>query len=196
MTEKSGKKRKPAFLLLAACLFFALAAGSSSAAMKDTSQKLTNSFSAAVVETEVKEPPVTVNKTSITKMPVVKNTGKSDCIIRVRVTVSPAEYLHRMEIDFHVNGWKLEEDGFYYYQEIVKPGMSTVPLFTTIKGLTDEEGKAADWVEDFQITLYQEAVQTEIHNEGESVWKAFDEEGRYRHADAMKIWSFYDIGEK
>ena len=60
-----------------------------------------------------------------------------------------------------------------------------------ITGITDQDGKPLKDFEDFQITLYQEAVQTEVTINGKPV-KATDATGNYKSENAMKIWAEFD----
>ena len=76
---------------------------------------------------------------SISKIAQVSNVGASDAYVRVAVNKvinlaggvngTPDESL--ISIDFNQKEWAYK-DGFYYYNEALKPGELTVPLFTTV----------------------------------------------------------------
>ena len=76
---------------------------------------------------------------SISKIVQVSNTGASEAYVRIAVqkvislapgTVGePDERL--IGIDFNTTEW-IYQDGFYYYNEALKPGELTVPLFTKV----------------------------------------------------------------
>lgn len=173
--------------------------------LSKSTEAATNNFAPGEVTTEIEENPEVVGST-IKKDPAVKNIGPSACIVRMRVTISPSSIAERVnnkqdneiKIDFDKEGkvWKYnQEDGFWYYQSILpftEPNTSTTPLFTTITGITDANGKVIDKdLKDFQITLYQEAVQTEATIDGKPV-KATDATGNYNSENAMKIWAEFD----
>lgn len=171
--------------------------------LSKSTEAATNNFAPGEVTTEIEENPK-VEGSTIKKDPAVKNIGPSACIVRMRVTISPGSIADRVnndekadeiKIDFNMEDWKYnKEDGFWYYQSIVpftEPNTATKPLFTEIKGVTDQEGKPLEDFEDFQITLYQEAVQTEVTID-ETPVKATNETGNYDHENAMKIWAEFD----
>ena len=170
--------------------------------LSKSTEAATNNFAPGEVTTEIEENPEVVGST-IKKDPAVKNIGPSACIVRMRVTISPSSIAERVnngeenqiKINYNTNVWTYNgADGFWYYQSILpftEPNTSTPPLFTTITGITDQDGKPLKDFEDFQITLYQEAVQTEATIDGKPV-KATDATGNYNSENAMKIWTEFD----
>ena len=77
---------------------------------------LTNTFSVGSVDTEIEE---NVNSEG-TKEPYVKNTGESNCLVRMRATVSPEDA--KVELEGFNELWLYNEgDGFYYYQALLSP---------------------------------------------------------------------------
>lgn len=170
--------------------------------LSKSTEAATNNFAPGEVTTEIEEKPE-VDGSTIKKDPAVKNTGPSACIVRMRVTISPSSIAERVNngkenaigIDFNTANWKLEEDGFYYYQGVVPAGGMTNTLFNQITGITDEAGKPLKDFEDFQITLYQEAVQTEATIDGKPV-KATDADGKYNHEYAKAIWAQFNPKDK
>lgn len=168
--------------------------------LSKSTEAATNNFAPGEVTTEIEENPKVVGST-IKKDPAVKNIGPSACIVRMRVTISPGSIAYRVnngeadeiKIDYNKQAWSYnKEDGFWYYQGVVPVGGTTSKLFNEIKGITNDEGKVIDKnMEDFQITLYQEAVQTEV-TINETPVKATDQTGNYDHENAMKIWTEFE----
>ncbi len=77
--------------------------------------------------------------TQVTKVVEVKNTGLNEAWIRVSVlkSITLAEGvqgdvdLSLVQLDINDEKWT-EKDGYYYYNEAVKPGQTTEPLFTAV----------------------------------------------------------------
>ena len=205
---KNNKIRYILFSSLAAIVVFA---GVSLASLSAKTSELTNKFKVGEVTTEIEEDDPTINKTVINKAPKVVNLGPNDCIVRMRVTISPEEIkaylddLKKKDPDMGINfntEWKYnDDDGYWYYQKIVPyvendtDASSTTPLFDKITGLTDAEGKIIDKFEnldDFSITLYQESVQAIVYDDkGEVIASAY-KDGEYNHTNALNIWKNYD----
>lgn len=167
--------------------------------LSKSTEAATNNFAPGEVTTEIEEKPEVVGST-IKKDPAVKNIGPSACIVRMRVTISPGSIAERVnnkqeneiKINFDEKAWKYNEaDGFWYYQAVVPVDGRTTALFDEITGITDQAGKPLKDFEDFQITLYQEAVQTEVTINGKPV-KATDATGNYNSENAMRIWAEFD----
>lgn len=197
------KKKK---FILPALLFTALlCAGSTLAYMQTETDPLTNTFKAGEVTTEIEENPE-VQGSTIKKDPKVVNLGPNDCIVRMRVTISPKEIADFLSDPQHLaydSSWAKEHDGFWHYQHILpyvpgdKAASTTTPLFSEIHGLTDENGHIREEfkdLEDFQITLYQESVQAVVWDKDGNQYSAYDENGLYDEAGAQKIWDLYDRG--
>ena len=80
--------------------------------------------------------------TSATKIVEVKNTGASDAWVRVKVekqigaqpeTDAGAEIdPNIVTLDINTKEWIDGGDGYYYYNSPVKPGETTVPIFTAV----------------------------------------------------------------
>lgn len=76
---------------------------------------------------------------SVPKVVEVENIGASDAWVRVKVStgielaegVEGEVDLSLVTIDFNTTDWT-EQDGWYYYNKPLKPGESTVPLFTCV----------------------------------------------------------------
>lgn len=78
--------------------------------------------------------------TEVTKIVEVKNTGSNDAWIRVRVEkkillsegAEGESDSSLMQLNVDESSWIPGEDGFYYYNEILKSGDVTKPLFATV----------------------------------------------------------------
>lgn len=75
--------------------------------------------------------------TKVTKIVEVKNTGTGAAFVRLRVEteVLSAEGQKmgpkHVHLDFNQTDW-IYQDGYYYYARSLKPGETTVPLFTAV----------------------------------------------------------------
>lgn len=81
----------------------------------------------------------------------VENTGTADCFVRVFAAV--ADPGSGADIDGLINkaGWtERQEDGFFYYREMLAPGERTAPLM---------EGGAQVETGEPEIIIYEETVQ-------------------------------------
>ena len=75
---------------------------------------------------------------TVTKIAEIKNTGASDAWVRVKVEKSiklqgegtPDTAL--VELNLNLTDWTLGEDGYLYYNKVLKPGEVTEPLFTAV----------------------------------------------------------------
>ena len=75
----------------------------------------------------------------VDKIVTVKNTSDNPCWVRVSVEKviklaegkAGAPDLSLVDIDFNTEDWT-ENDGFYYYNQKLAPGETTVPLFTAV----------------------------------------------------------------
>lgn len=164
------KKHKIVVALLSLCLLGG-AIGVTYAYYQAQTELKKNTFSIGNVTTEITEE-VATEGNKITKKPVVTNTGKNDCYIRMRVTVSPEG---AADITGWSENWTDGKDGFYYYQTAVAPKGKTDAIFT---GANLKKGFTGD----FEITCYQEAVQAEARVDGtitkniKEIWAAYDKQ--------------------
>lgn len=177
------KNRKSTIIAIAATLaaVMAIAIGTTVAFYQEQTAEAVNTFAVGNVTTEIVEIFNKISDTEYQKEPSVANTGENDCYIRMRVSVTPGEALDNLSIDFDTANWtrKTGADGedWYYYNNSVAPGQSTTPLFTKVNVSYDEEEHP--WI-DFDIILYQEAVQSEVVVNGETI------------TDSASIWNLYD----
>lgn len=194
--EQSGKKRIIG-AILAVVLVMGTALGVTLAYYHTGTDEIVNEFTIGNVTTELVEDfyQNPDNKTEFTKTPRVTNIGADPCLVRLRMTVTPEEIVDKYVVDkegnpvvpnkkyLQIEGWSNEKwvlnkaDGYLYYSDILQPGESTVPVFTNVTVNYDD---ANPW-EDFDIILYQEAVQAEVNKGGQTItnadeiWKAYEE---------------------
>lgn len=154
---------------LAACFLLGLT-GITFAYYQDVTDKAVNTFTVGNVTTEIEEK-FEVIDSEIIKEPIVVNTGKNSCYIRMRVIISPSDAANITGLD--ETNWELYTDGYYYYKKHVEPKEKTSPVF---KGVSVTEGFSGE----VEIACYQESVQAEATVEGEAV------------TDMMEIWDAYD----
>lgn len=111
-------------------------------------------------------PPVITNNPSVIKEVSVVNNGTGqalvDCYVRVALSYSNSDIGKAVVLDnLNRSDW-IYENGFYYYNKILKKGEKTTPLFT---GFHIESSKVEDkyknLINDFEINVYEESVQAE-----------------------------------
>lgn len=75
----------------------------------------------------------------VTKIAEVRNTGKGDAWVRVKLvksitmtnqTASPN--LDLIRLGLNATDWKLANDGYYYYQKVLKSGETTTPILESV----------------------------------------------------------------
>lgn len=195
---KCFEKIKLKIVLLIVLIIAVVGIGTTYAYLTSSTNNLENTFTVGKIETEIEENPE-IQGSNIKKDPSVKNIGSNDCIIRMRVTVSPkviADYLSQNNgINYKTESWRYNNsDGFWYYLGIVSPGKATDPLFTEVNDLLDADGKIKEEfknVSDFEITLYQEAVQAVVWDADGNELSAMDSNNKFNHENALKVWSAY-----
>ena len=152
-------------------------------------QALKNNLQVGKVTTAIIEDTVDINGS---KKPYVQNKDICDCIVRMRYEISPSEA--PVEIDKINDNWVDGNDGFYYYQGVLKgapngDGEKTDPLFEKYT-FDDSSNFVTKYGNTFQIILYQEAVQTKAVNiEGKTV--SAIKNGAYDQQSAISIWEIY-----
>lgn len=177
MKEFIKKNKKIVAAVASVAAITVVAVGVTLALLNSKSDNLENTFDVGSVETELDEV-----ISGMKKQPFVKNVGKSDCYVRVRVAVSPND-LGIVLDGIGGEGWIDGGDGYYYYTEPLKPGTQTTYLFDEVILPADWYGADGNILADkfvpFDIGLYHEAVQTRIYVNGTKV------------VDRDEIWNNY-----
>lgn len=183
MKNKLTKKSVSLIVLVVALFAGIFTVGSAWAYFIDD-EKDNNTITLRAVDTEIEE---TIDSTDLTKIPVVRNTGTHDCIVRLKVEVTPESEIENISFrDLNTSEWSFnEEDGYYYYQGLLAPEEATPAIFTGV------DIKDIDVMNDFDIVLYQEAIQPEIIDaEGNKIDVLTD--GNYDQSKAAEIWRLYE----
>lgn len=76
--------------------------------------------------------------TTVTKIVEIKNIGKSDAWVRVKIDKAielegegtPDNDM--VELNLNTTDWEPGSDGYFYYKEALQPGELTEPIFTTV----------------------------------------------------------------
>lgn len=171
--KKLNKLQRIILIIAGAVAAGAIGAGGTYALLKANTSKVTNTFTVGSVETEITEEHFDYESdTIIRKDPKIKNVGKNDCTITARVSISPAD------AGITLNGWGEgwtytynEAEGAYdcAYAGVVKPGDSTTSIFTSVN-LPEGwlvEGIPTDAFKEFDVIVYQEALQVPETEGGE-----------------------------
>ncbi len=129
------RKSKKIVLALAGVIALVGIASIGANAYFTSQDKESTTFKIVKIDTEIEEQIDLVDKKVIT----VKNTGNSECYVRVRISTSPQELINAVVLDdFNSNDWyevKVDEnqDGkvdysYYYYRRVLEAGKSTEAL--------------------------------------------------------------------
>lgn len=143
----------------------------------DTTNAITNTFTVAEIKTHIDETTGQGSNGIWQKSPKIYNEGPSKGFIRARITVSPDLWSggvesNRIQLKFGTwnggafsetsslqmdanehNGWLYDGDGYFYYKSAVEKDHTTNSLFDAVIIGTEVS-------ENFDITIYQEAVAT------------------------------------
>lgn len=114
-------------------------------------------------------PPLSMAKgISFEKEPYVQNIGNVDCYVRVKSVVSDSRVEQYLTIDYNTTDYTYNaQDGYWYYNNLVRPGESTTPLFTTVSISPDADDIVLDG---FDIYVYGESIQTIEGKTMEEAW--------------------------
>lgn len=169
---KSLLKKKSILIAALAVLLIGTGVAATLAYLTDKEEALVNTFKVGNVTTEIEEPFEQITNTEFKKEPSVKNIGENDCYVRARVLASPEEAL---SLTGFSNNWILKDDGFYYYNAVLSAGGQTDAIF---KKVTVNDTS----IDGFEVTVYQEAVQTKVYakdgsytTEADIIWKCYDD---------------------
>ena len=90
-----------------------------------------------------------------TKHVTVRNTGETDCYVRVRVFAGD-RYQDSLQYSDESGKWTPGEDGYYYYSDIVPVGGSAEELRVHIDNMDSEESFNVIVVQEGTPVLYDE----------------------------------------
>lgn len=178
--------------LLSVALLTVAAAGVTIAILQTGAKKVTNTFEVGSVTTEIEE-----EGSGTVKKSRIRNTGKNDCVVRARVTISPAEAASAIALTDKGALWNWEEwengAGYVYYEAVLPAGEASYTTYL-FEGVQLKEG--VDWKElgitGFEVTVYEESVQSQVYDAATgSVISVLDADGNYDAGKAAKVWSVY-----
>ena len=131
-----------------------------------------NKITIGSVNTQIVEefdPPVKIEpNTEFVKDVKVRNTGISDCYVRVRVLFSDNYIEKNCSINWNEENWTYKSsDGYWYYTRSLKAGEETESLFTKVSLSSDFN---IDDISVFDIYVYHESYQSGGHADYEEAW--------------------------
>lgn len=94
----------------------------------------------------------------IRKAVTVSNTGKNSCYVRVLSLFSDRDAEDYAHINYNLQDWELNDDGYYYYKYPVASGESTAELFSQVSISRDVQEQQ---LKGFEILVYAESVNVE-----------------------------------
>ena len=110
----------------------------------------------------------------VSKRVTVENVCGHPFYLRVAIiSASTSETLNAEEVfalDLNTTHWTVAEDGFIYYNTIVQPGETTVPVFTQVE-IVGSKVDQNDLGSTLTLTINAQAVQSE-NNPAEYPWEA------------------------
>ena len=175
------KKRKAAFIITGCLLIAGISYGVTYSYLT-ANDSTVNEFQIGRNEIEVTEefePPKGLEPgVSFTKKPYVTNTGNIACWVRMRADFSDSKMEDLCEYTINtptlagVAGWtEKQADGYYYYTEKLKPGDTTVSLFTGESDNIEISSEAipTDLV-NFDIIIYAESCGAEKGDTYQKAW--------------------------
>lgn len=179
-----GKKRVFACMGI---LLGILAGAQGTAAYQSAFDTARNMIVPGNIETEIDEdfpdPPSIIpgQDTEISKRIWVSNSpsGKDvfskDCFVRISLGYSNSDIGKAVILKgLDTENWIYSDDGFYYYKKVVHEGESTTPLCS---GFTVDRTKLEQtyWnlIKDFQLQVYEEAIESETFGDYRSAWEYY-----------------------
>lgn len=228
MKKFFNHKKKIFIITLSVAICGTLFVGKTLAYLFDYAGPVTNEFTLTSLHTEIDEE---ITETTLKKAPIVINTDVEDALVRMRYTITPED---KFKENFGLNGidgkyikiddnseikeWKADnwkwglqcdseeyDNGFYYYQEVLKAenitnSDETTPLFTHIlkkdadgsySKIDNEDEDTLKKLDGVEITLYQESIPTKAIINGELV-NAVNDNGTINQENAIKLWKNFD----
>lgn len=173
--KKRWSRKWLIYPFLALCICGISGIGTASAYLSDTKvldNKAVVGELSSITEEEFSPPASASPGQIITKKPYVTNNGTIDCYVRMMAAVSDAK-LDAVFIGLNTTDWISKSDGegnnWYYYKHILKPGQSTVPLFTGVKMPSNNDI--------FDVFIYSESTTTRnadgtLFNDQTVAWEA------------------------
>lgn len=122
------------------------------------------------IQEEFQEPEEVKPEEIYHKKVEIKNTGPVSCYTRVRVLFSDSCMEKQCDLNWNTQEWE-EEDGWYYYKNVLRPQETSTALFTQ---LTIKDGVKKEELHDFSVTVYAESYQYEEGIEYKEAWRIYE----------------------
>ncbi|MGN0399715.1 MAG: hypothetical protein ACI4EO_06270 [Blautia sp.] len=150
--KKSLNKKTLCLAAVALTLTAGLTAGSAMAyfttyATADGGQEISLGLTTTVPEETVSD---------WTKHIVIKNTGDSDCYVRVKIFAG-GKYEEGITVSDASGKWTPGTDGYYYYSDILAPGESTEELIVKIDNMDSAQSFNVIVIQECTPVLYDES---------------------------------------
>ena len=119
--------------------------------------------------TEDFEPPdEIVPGEEIVKKVQIKNSGTQNCFVRCLIV--PGNDIDKIHFEDDPEGmWRKNDDGYYYYQGMLEPGQSTVPVLSRV--VVEEPGDTGE--EEIRVIVYSESVLAEENVTPEEAFRKY-----------------------
>ncbi|MGF7017646.1 hypothetical protein M2145_001403 [Lachnospiraceae bacterium PF1-21] len=206
MVKEFMKNKKAKYVVVALLVVILASFGITVALMNAKTNEVVNDFTIGEVTTNVyEETGEAIQDGEFVKKVWVKSTGPDDCLVRARVDISPKEAdvtnLIAYNTGTDAGDWYDGGDGFYYYIGYLKgtlnnpaaDGSEQITKNTLFDKVNFSQVTNLENIKDIQVTVYQEAVPTEIViDEAGTELHAINADGSYNKTAASGIWAYFD----
>lgn len=173
--KKKNRKIRILAIIIATIIILAIAIAYRYGYFTDKESK-TNNINLGYNKIQVNEnytPPLNIKKgISYTKEPYITNIGNVECYVRIKSVISDSRVAEYLSLDYNTENYTYnEDDGYWYYKNIVKPGERTESLFTTVSIAEEADDIVLDG---FDIYVYAESVQTIEGKTMNEIWNNFN----------------------
>ncbi len=149
-------------ILVASALVFIGIAGVKPAMAYFTDSVMAVGYKTVRIEDPKLTPPEDeVDIEKMIKTVAITNTGDFDVYVRVKA-ICPTGISATMTSD--TKGWKLEDDGYYYYDSLLKN--KDAEQGKTTSNLSFKINTPENYTQDFNVIIIQEATKVHYHDDG------------------------------
>lgn len=181
-------KKSIGILILTIAVIFAVVKGGTSLAYFFSQKNYDSSYQLSKIQTQIDEEFKRESGNIYKKNPKIKNIGENDCVVRVRIVITPSSAEQNLTLDglYGNEKWAYNKsDGYYYYQGVLATNQVTESIFEKVI-IADVEKMA-----DFDIIVYNEAIQVNAYNDAGEKLSALDDNNQYNQQNALKLWQYY-----
>lgn len=137
---------------------------------KEKSNEFSIGYNTIEIVEDFKPPEELKAGVEFTKDVKIKNTGASECYVRVKAVFTNEDMKPLCDIDINTVDYDYnEEDGYYYYKHSINIDDCTNSLFTKVKIKDDAKD-----IKPFDILIYAESYQSRGFNDYKSAWDNFN----------------------